>query len=127
MSKVKVEILSPIKVGATIIRSGSPSIPAKLAEIYAATGSVRIPVGEEAAGGEGESSPPGPGAPPTTDDVAAAIVQLDPQNPDHFTQGGKPKVEAIDDELAKRGFTDVDVSAEVRDTVWATLQADSGQ
>lgn len=44
--------------------------------------------------------------------IAEAIGQLDPENPDHFTKGGKPEVAAVE------AITGFDISAKERDQVW---------
>ncbi|MBY6223563.1 HI1506-related protein [Ferrimonas balearica] len=49
--------------------------------------------------------------------LAQALAQLQPDNPDHFTQSGKPKTEALE-ALVKQP-----VSAKARDSVWAEYQA----
>ncbi len=46
-----------------------------------------------------------------------AIKQLDPDNTDHFTSGGKPQVDALEKLMGKS------VSAAERDAAWAELQA----
>lgn len=50
-----------------------------------------------------------------------AIAQLDPQNPDHFTSGGKPQVDALSD------ITYQPVSAAQRDAAWMAYQTQQAQ
>lgn len=65
---------------------------------------------------------PEPAAPTDPDERLAAIKeaigQLDPENPEHFTKGGDPKVEAIE---AILGYN---ISAGERDEVWESLQGE---
>ena len=48
--------------------------------------------------------------------IIAAIGELDPDNPEHFTKGGKPEVKALE---AILGF---DITAAERDAAWAAFQ-----
>lgn len=50
--------------------------------------------------------------------LVAAIGTLDPANPEHFTQRGLPRVEALE---AAAGIAEV--STEERDAAWAAVKA----
>jgi len=54
------------------------------------------------------------------DPIEAAIRQLDPDNPMHWTQAGKPQVYALEEILGYQ------ISAAQRDAAWEVVQADSG-
>ena len=49
--------------------------------------------------------------------IRGAIEALDPNNPRHFTKGGKPEVKALE---ARLGF---DISAAERDEAWTAVEA----
>ncbi len=52
-----------------------------------------------------------------TEVLFTAIARLDPENPDHFTKGGKPEVRALE---KASGLSDV--TAAERDDVWEDYQ-----
>ncbi len=58
---------------------------------------------------EGEA----PAAPVTQAEIIEAIGKLDQANPDHFTQGGKPQVKAIEELLGNRQISAGDRDAAV--------------
>ena len=57
-----------------------------------------------------------PATPVTQAEIIAAIGKLDQGNPDHFTQGGKPQVKAIEEILGGR-----QISAGDRDAALAEM------
>lgn len=87
--------------------------PAQLAQVKA---DARLLIIESEAAPSGDTSGPVAGG----DNVLSlveAIKQLDPENSDHFTSGGKPQVDA----LSK--LVGAPVSAASRDEAWAEVQA----
>ena len=50
--------------------------------------------------------------------IKGAIAQLDRENPEHFTKGGKPQVEAIE---AVLGWN---ITAAERDAAWESMQGE---
>lgn len=50
------------------------------------------------------------------DEIVAAIGQLNPENPDHWTKAGKPDVAALE------AILDRDISADDRDAAWQRAQ-----
>lgn len=70
--------------------------------------------------GQGDNTSSEPTAPVSSAPaltLAQALAQLQPDNPAHFTQSGKPKTEALE-ALVKQP-----VSAKARDSAWAEHQA----
>ena len=70
---------------------------------------------------EGARKKDPPPARPEGDELQAAIrgaiEALDPNNPRHFTKGGKPEVKALEARL------DFDISAAERDEAWTAVEA----
>tara|TARA_E500000318_G_scaffold46673_6_gene44009 strand:+ start:290 stop:676 length:387 start_codon:yes stop_codon:yes gene_type:complete len=52
------------------------------------------------------------------EEIVQAIQQLDKENPDQFTKGGKPEVKVIEEILGGR-----QISAKERDSAWAVIEA----
>lgn len=85
-------------------------------------GDVGIIPGQGGSQGGSGGAPPTPNPAPATDlekveKAVEAIGRLDPLNPEHFTNQGIPRVDAIGKLL---GY---DITAEQRDAAWAAVQA----
>lgn len=52
----------------------------------------------------------------SVDDVIAAIQQLDPNNPEHYTKSGKPQTDALSELLGR------EVTARLRDKAFAQVE-----
>lgn len=104
-------------------REGEPPYqvqpPAKTAALSPVRGNLGLvpPVAGDAAASSAEPAPAGEQA-QTVLTVAEAIAQLDPENPEHYTKGGKPQTSALEQILGRP------VSAAERD---AALSSEGGE
>ena len=106
-------------------------MPTRIALIETKVGKIIIPVGglieglsdAEAAGLDRAGvvdMPPDEPAALDIDAALAGIAKLDPENPKHWTKGGKPDIAALEQASGVSG-----INAEIRDQLW-TLHQDRG-